>query len=556
MKFMRARFWQMLVVGFICNASLLATAGSNDVVAFGLRHTVLTNAVLEVPDISGPVTVFQTPDCNDGTNCPEGDTFGASVFVDAADAGIFMSPSAESIDGASLEGSSYATVDGITNSLVGRVRGTRIGFAEYYMDLDFTPIGATSFTYQVYFKDLLTFTGTNLGSTTYIYTGNYEPQPPRVNPLWLKDGRAGVVLDFQSSLAEMTIPGNLDISGYHIYASRLVIIAETPAQVELASRIDVIGSAGLSQFTIQNEKLGKFGLHHQAFGNVHFGVKLAELTLSNVVSAPDSPTDGMLTELPRVLSCEASLVPHAATNETFFWAFNAAGIKAEADYPSYFGEIRLARSNGIVNLSAGFWEGGSQVRVLSNGAPAGVFNDSQGVLGELLGSNLVLTSYFAAGNQTNEPAHIGFRLAESVLFSNAPGAVVSGNEFHLSPTDQTGNPASLTYLSFAGGNLGEVTLTGLQTYTPPVGPLRLDITRSNGFVRVSWEFNQYYYLYYKSDLNTNEWQYVPGAIREGSRAYVEWPVESAPAFFSLRHSYAGFLVTPIVTPPVIITGLR
>jgi hypothetical protein len=550
MKLMRAGFWQMLVVGFICNASLLATAGSNDVFAFGLRHTVLTNAVLEVPGDESPLTVFQNPACDDGTNCPEGDAFGASVFVDAADAGIFISPGAERIDGASLEGISYATVDGIANSLVGTVTGHRIGYSEYYMNLDFTPIGATSFTYQVYFKDLLTFTGTNLGPTTYIYTGNFEPQPPRVNPLWLKDGRAGVVLDFQGSLAQMDIPG------YHILASRLVITAETPAQVELASRIDIIGSAGLSQFTIENEKVGKFGLYHQAIGNVHFGVKPTQLTLSNVVSAPDMAYDGMFTELPRVLRCEASLVPHAATNDTFFWSFSAAGIKAVSDYPSYFGEVRLAGSNGIVDLLGGFYSTGIQVRVFNDGVPVEVFTDTNGVLGQLVGSNLVLTSYFAAGNQTNETAHIGFRLAESVLFSNAPGAVVTGNEFHLSPTDPIETPARLTFLTLSGGNLGDVTLTGMQTYTPPVEPLRLDITRSNGFVRISWEFNDYYYLYFKSDLNTNQWAYVTGAIREGSRAYVEWPVESAPAFFSLRHNYAEYFVTPIVTPPVTTTGLR
>src|SRR5829696_1026963 len=200
MKFMRARLWQMLLVGFICNASLLAAATTNDVIAFGLRHSVITNAELDISEES-PLTVLRTVFCDDGTNCPpQGDTFGASVFVDAADAGIFISPDAERIDGASLQGTSYATVNGVANSLVGVVTGTRIEYARYSMDLDFTPIGATSFTYQVYFGDLLTFTGTNLGSTTYIDTGSYAPYPPRVNPLWLKDGRAGVILDFQSSL--------------------------------------------------------------------------------------------------------------------------------------------------------------------------------------------------------------------------------------------------------------------------------------------------------------------------------------------------------------------
>ena len=550
MKRMRARIWQMLVVAFICNASLLATAGSNDVFAFGLRHTVLTNAVLEVPGGESPLTVFQTSYCDDGTNCPESGTFGASVFVDASDTGIFISPDAERIDGAYLEGTSYATVDGIANSMVGTVRGTRIGYAEYYMNLDFTPIGATSFTYQVYFKDLLTFTGTNLGPITYVYTGNFDPQPPRVNPLRLKDGRAGVVLEFQGSLAQMEIPG------YQIYASRLVITAETPAHVELASRIDIIGSAGLMNFTINDEKLGKFGLHHQPFGNVHFGVTPTQLTLSNVVSAPDTASDGMYTELSRALRCEATLVPHAATNDTFFWAFNTAGFKASSDYPSYFGEVRLAGSNGIASLLGGFYSTGSQVRVFNNGVSVGAFNDSEGVLGQLLGSNLVLTSYFAAGDQTNEMAHIGFRLAESVVFSNAPGAVVAGNEFHVSPTDPSGNLASLTMLTLAGGNLGDVTLTGMQTYTPPVEPLLLEITRSNDLVRISWEYRDYYYLYYKVDLNNTEWIYVSGIVREGDRAYVEWPIDSAPAFFSLRHGYAGFLVTPIITPPVTGTAMR
>src|SRR5687767_2030829 len=56
---------------------LSAASTTNDVIAFGLRHSVITNAELELSDYENPLTVIHTAPCiDDGTNCiPESDAF-------------------------------------------------------------------------------------------------------------------------------------------------------------------------------------------------------------------------------------------------------------------------------------------------------------------------------------------------------------------------------------------------------------------------------------------------------------------------------------------------
>jgi hypothetical protein len=526
-------------VGFLCCAlSSAAASFTNDVYAFGLRHSVITNAELAAGvDYEEPLSVINTAFCYGETNCPSEEwLFGVSIHLEAADAGIFVSPYAERRDGTSLEGIAYGTVGGQTNALIGSVKGTRRGYGEYFMDVDFSALGATSYVYQVYFHDLLTLTTTNSDPSTFVYTGNHDPQPPRVNPLWLKDGRPAVILDFRTSIAEIFVPG------YHVHASRVVVTPMTSQTVDVVSRIDVLGSSGLPGFTLGDERVGKFQLYHQAIGNVHFGVKPSQLTLSNVVSAPGYPSQGMFTELPQVQRFEATLVPYAMTNDAFVWSFDAAGMSVAEPYPVYLGGVRVAGTNGVLYLESALYSTSATLRVYHQGTLAGTFFGTNGPLGTLTGSNLVMASYMAAGSDTNESAYVGFRLGSTVTFSNESGTTLTGDEFRVSPTDPDNLVRALTLFTMAGANLGEVTLAGMQTVTRPSEPLRLDIAKTAQGARVSWPYSGDYYLYGKKDLNDDGWNYVSYGIFENWRSYADVPTTNSSLFMRLQHIYAGALV--------------
>ena len=526
-------------VGFFCCAlSAAASSFTNDVWAFGLRHSVITNAeITPGPDYEEPLSVLNTEFCYSETNCPEdGALFGASVHLESADAGIFVSPYADRRDGASLEGIAYGTVDGQTNALIGSVKGTRRGYAEYDMEVDFSALGATSYVYQVYFHDLLTLTTTNSDPSTFVYTGSYDPSPPRVNPLWLKDGRPAVILDFRTSIAEIFVPG------YHVYASRVVVTPVTSQTVDVVSRIDVLGSSGLPGFTLGDERVGKFHLHHQAIGNVHFGVKPTQLTLSNVVSGPGYPSDGMFTELPQVQRFEATLVPYVMTNDAFVWSFDAAGMSLSDPYPIYLGGLRVAGTNGVLHLESALYSTSATLRVYHQGTLAGTLFGSNGPLGTLTGSNLVMASYMAAGTDTNESAYVGFRLGSTVTFSNESGTTLTGDEFRVSPTNPDNLVRALTLFTMVGANLGEVTLTGMQAVTRPAEPLRLDIAKTAQGARVSWPYSGDYYLHGKNDLNNPDWDYVSYGFFENWRSYVDVPTTNGALFMRLQHIYGSALV--------------
>ncbi len=535
---MRVKMLLCFCLGLFVSSSLF---GASEIIVFGLKHTVISNADLSIGDPAGPLYVYNTLLAENGvcdeTNCLGDDAFGVSVQLGAADAGLLIAPDAERIDGASLEGTSYGIVSGVPDSLIGAVTGTRLQWADYAVHVDFSPVGATSYTYLVYFHDLKTLEVTNLGPDLRIYTGNTDPGPPRVNPLWLKDGRAAAVIDFGNNIADIHVPQ------YHVYASRIVVIAEGGSDVEQVSRLDVIGRHGLPSFKFYSERVGKFRLHHQSLGNVNLGLTPTQLVLSNVLSSPGVNYDGLFTELPRVQGYEATLLPLSLTNDTFALSFSMTPVTAISPDPASLEEIRFSRTNGIATLTPNFDSLSANVRVYHQGAFVGSLPASNTVPGRIIGSNFVILSYRAAATQANEPAHIGFRLASDVTFSNANGTLV-GDEFHVSSQDIDNTVGVLTSFTLLGENLGDVTLTGMQTFTAPPEPLRLRVARSGSSVRVSWPYAPDYYLFGKADLNDTSWDFVGGGSYSNFQSSIDDLNDGYSRFMRLQHGYADVLVMP------------
>ena len=182
----------------------------------GLKHTIITNAVFSI-DVDDPLMVINTgyPE-ESGSNVVYG-LFGASIHLGAADKGVFVSLDCDRIDGSAMDGVSFGTVGGITNSLIGTVTGSRIGYGEYPVHMDFSPIGATKYTYQLFFHDLKTLEVTNAGPDSRVDVGNSGASSPRINPIFLSNGRVGVVVEFDG-VTDFFVPGFRGI------ASRMIIL--------------------------------------------------------------------------------------------------------------------------------------------------------------------------------------------------------------------------------------------------------------------------------------------------------------------------------------------
>lgn len=536
-----------LALWFVAGLFASSLLAADEAFTSGLKHTLITNAVFST-DVEDALTVINTgyPE-EGGTNYSYG-LFGASIHLGAADAGVFVSLDCERIDGAALDGVSFGTVGGITNSPIGTVTGSRIGYGEYPVHMDFSPIGATSYTYQLFFHDVKTLEVTNAGPNSVVNVGSYGPSAPRINPIWLSGGRVGVIVEFDS-VTEFFVPG------YHTVASRMIIIAENPTNtVEQVSRVDVFARDGLPSFTIRQERLGKFGLYHQTIGNVRLHAEPSSLVVSNLDA---SALQGTFSELPRAQKFQVSILPRELTNETFTFLTSISGSSASTPDLKFLGDVLLRRESNEVSLSIALGSPGEGVtRVFDQGVFVGSIvttNDlivtsepHNGIVGTIHSSNLVLTSYGAATTRTNEPAHLGLRFAHTITLSNASGTTLTGDELRVSTTPPEEIVDALNVFAITAQNVDYFTITNIETVVPAPEPMRLNFTRTGENLLLSWPYHSDFYLASKFDV-TSDWQGANNGTftHTNAQAYFETPLSYWPEqYYELRHYYADYLFYP------------
>src|SRR4030095_5424188 len=148
-----------------------AAGAAEPFTAFGLQHSLLTNTVLTTGESPGLRIE------NVSRLCPEEpcdflDGFGVTVHLGEAESGLFAYPDdagalyeAYLVDiefsGYRLEGLAYGSVDGLTNRSISSLWVTRVGWGQYMMSVDFTPLGATGYTYEVFSDGHRTLVATN-----------------------------------------------------------------------------------------------------------------------------------------------------------------------------------------------------------------------------------------------------------------------------------------------------------------------------------------------------------------------------------------------------------
>jgi hypothetical protein len=263
----------------------LTARAASEVVVFGLTNSALGTAYLEsegsdlrvsatAPDLDTFVAASSTPPPTLPSTIDFFEYYGVSVQLGEADSGVFFYPyTGYMYDSATMVGRIYGSVNGQPDELISTMRAIRHNYGVYSVATDFTPIGSSNVTFEVFANHKLVATSSNQPGDFTIYTES--EYAPRANPfVRVADGSIGAVVEL-SGARQINLPGLGDV-----YGDRILIRAEAvAAEVEFASRLDVMAGGGLSQFVVTDERLGVFHRGHKALGNSLLQVAAGQLTL-------------------------------------------------------------------------------------------------------------------------------------------------------------------------------------------------------------------------------------------------------------------------------------
>lgn len=216
---------------------------------------------------------------------------GVSIHLGEADSGVFVYPSVidDTDAGNFMSGQLYGSVNGETNRLICSMRCHEQQDGYHPVQIDFSPLGLTVFTYQAFYEGELVAQSPPKPGYLVAYGNYFNPLYPRVNPFWrMRDGSVGALIEFPT-LEDFPGP-NLDLPGVgEVLADRLFIrLDELTNRVDFTSRLDVFGGGGLEWFSIYDARLGMFRRPHKALPNTLLQAAAGTLTLARVAAPDDS----------------------------------------------------------------------------------------------------------------------------------------------------------------------------------------------------------------------------------------------------------------------------
>jgi hypothetical protein len=469
-----------------------ASCPISPIIAFGLTNFPIRQAVATSGDDSGAIISV--------SNLGFEGFDGLSMRLGEADAGLFIYPDAPIQDSFGetwfMEGNVLGSRNGVTNALLATMRATKPYYETYPVTVDFSPLGPSSLTFQLYLNGSLVAQSTQPGATGTVTVYSASRLGPRANPLWhARDGSVGAVIDFDLSETpyRFTITGPFGDSEEGLQADRIFIRADNPTNsVDFVSRMDLTGGGGLYGFSVLNARLGMFGRPHQILGAGLFEAANRKLTISRVES--EEPFAGVLLEARQESFLNVTLVPVSLETNTAMFQLTASG-RIEADTGiQLLGMVTLARSGESLQLTADFSPlyspspdgtnspppaGSTRVSVYDHGTFVGSFTNS--------GPGKALT--LSSSNGVPMITGAGVVLAGPTLFATLDRvALVTddntqefvGDQLRITPLDPQVSPDVLSAFTLGGTGISPFTITA-ENSEPP-----LTITRSGNQVILSW----------------------------------------------------------------------
>lgn len=320
-------------------------SGAQTFVLHGLTNVTIGNAAYDTNYSYYYGEVFH--------NLSSNGTDGVSIHLGEADSGLFVYPTTEGdpVPGTFMTGQVYGSVNGEADRLICRMHCYEEADGIHPLQIDFSALGVTQFTYYAFHRGRLVATSRPQPGSMVVYGNWFYPLYPRVNPFWrMADGRIGALLEFMNlesytgwdpNEANLQVPGIGDVR-----ADRLFIRAEgTTNVVDFTSRLDVTAGGGLPWFDIYDARLGVFRRGHKALPDTLLKAQGGRLTLA----AATNESPGVAIELEPMSGFDVTFVPiEFATNA----ALIVTGIGRTSESDGTLGEGRIARTENGLQVSA------------------------------------------------------------------------------------------------------------------------------------------------------------------------------------------------------------
>ncbi|HTD88119.1 MAG TPA: hypothetical protein VK850_16210 [Candidatus Binatia bacterium] len=511
--------------------------------AFGLEFSVISNAVMSLDTGYAALKVEQInpPDCYPSstnevtvTNYP----FGVSVHLGEAQSGVYIYPNDAGCrgDGMSMWGDAYGSVNGQTNRLISSIKGTRVSWGYYSIKADLTPLGATSYTYQVWSHGTKMMHVTNNGPCSFISTYNMEDRDPRVNPFYLTEAGPAALIEFPYGTQFQLADNHTSIG------DRIIIIAEGATNhVDYVSRVDVFGNETLPAFGINTARIGMFGYPHAALGDANFIASGGRLTTerSQNTNSFGSGTGVLVDFKNPVMRWHARTEPFALEETNAQFMLSATGLRSIEDpyTPQYFGPAGFTRTNGALNLSADFTylrTSNSVLRVFNGDSLSGTILGPNGsTLATLTETNPMLTGW-SAGLET-----FSFSIAQSTRVTGYDGTLLEGDRFEFVPHQNEMHIGQLYDANVVAQGTPRYTIISESTEEAPVPELRMRIDRTPVDLLISWPYRASFSVDIRSNLTSFGFVY-DGPFPTQYRDF-NWYMSVSPTndmrVYSLRHYY-------------------
>lgn len=361
------------------------------------------------------------------------------------------------------------------------VTGTGVGTTANVF-ADFSVLGASSFTLEIY-------NGSNL-----VFSGAINPQDNigLQNPQWqtflpfipLDDGAGGIAAVVTLAAADqITEPNGSTVTGDRI----VVKSSDATATVDFVSAIEARAVDDISEFTIANESVGLFGSSHSGLGQALLDATGGQLAVSNLGA---SGNDGVLLDLtgyvdPDYLVETAPISLQAGSGAALL--LEGKGTVNGAPGQTY-GTLEL-RDGGSTFLVSPCWlpvgASGVQVQVFNQGALAGtamVPNEDGGALAGTVGPIEVVRAEtgtvdpdmivgFAGLVSYSPPATALGKISGSAATTSA---ALVGDEIRFSAVSPTATVSSLSAFEIRTANIPAFTIIGEGSRaTPPAFPFAL-----------------------------------------------------------------------------------
>jgi hypothetical protein len=510
--------WLAFVVLFPC-----VVKSEDTMVVFGLTNVALNGATL-VPRETYPGVRVE--------NLDDQGLQGVSVLLGQADSGLFFSPQLDGQpgDGNSMQASVFGKA-GAHEGLLGTVFCKKDSWGSYPLTVDFTGIGSSNFTVQVFCYDTLAREETNSSGSVTFHTESAGNLYPRANPCWrAPDGSIGVLIDFGFSL--------VTLERGQAYGNRVFIKPQQPAAtVEYVSRVDIYGGGGLTYFESWGEWLGMYSLPHLALGSAVMSANHGALSVSGL---GESGQDGVTVELGGAGSYEMSLQPIALpTNATLRISANGFGDSYYFLGRNFLGPVYLWNTNSATQVAGIFGDVDTnrvRITILNDGALIGSMNAESGAWGSISNSSWKIAGLGVRPALGTKPSALYIKFDGHVSFLPAGGGMpLEGNQMLFSWFESGPEPDSFANFQVQASGLPSLSITN--AITTAATPERLSIARSGGDIHVSWPYRpSSSFLQSTPDLNSpftstnlppyeltgSQWQFTVPAARAPQEFFRLW----------------------------------